>query len=401
MSVKQLNNNDNTQISAHFNAQEFKCKCGGTHDILISEELVQKLEELRTALNCKSIVITSGYRCQEHDKNVGGSGSGMHTKGLAVDCKCFGQDGNAISSKIVSCKAQDLGFTGIANIDSDYNLTHLDVRQGSKWYGDEVVTSSYSVTDDFYSYYGLSKDSLNISTKILAKGIDVSYSQGIIDWDKVKKSGEVDFAILRAGYGREISQIDSQFEHNYSECKRLGIPVGAYWYTYAKTVNEALKEAETCLKVIQGKKFEYPIAFDIEESESLQNATELCKAFCNKLESVGYHTAIYSFKSALEYNISEDIRNRYDIFLSHVDVEKSSYKGNYCIWQYSWTGKIDGIESDVDLDYAYIDYPNIIKNAGLNGFLKQNIIINNENSNKTNTLEQILEHIKSIDEKIK
>lgn len=363
MSVKQLKNEDNTQISEHFNVQEFKCKCGSTHDILISEELVQKLEKLRTALNCSSIVITSGYRCSTHDKNVGGSGSGMHTKGLAVDCKCFGQDGNAISSKLVSCKAQDLGFTGIANIDSDYNLTHLDVRQGSKWYGDEVVTSSYSVTDDFYSYYGISKDSLENSTKILEKGIDVSYSQGKIEWDKVKASGKVDFAILRAGYGREISQIDSQFERNYSECKRLGIPVGAYWYTYAKTSEEALQEAETCLKIIKGKQFEYPIAFDIEEQDSLQNAIELCKVFCDKLESAGYHTAIYSFKSALEYNISEDIRNRYDIFLSHVDVEKSSYKGNYGIWQYSWTGKIDGIEGDVDLDYAYIAYHKIIKNA--------------------------------------
>ena len=193
---------------------------------------------------------------------------------------------------------------------------------------------------------------------------------------------------------------DSQFERNYNECKRLGIPVGAYWYTYAKTSAEALQEAETCLKIIQGKQFEYPIAFDIEEQDSLQNATELCKAFCSKLESAGYHTAIYSFKSALEYNISEGVRNRYDIFLSHVDVEKSSYQGNYGIWQYSWTGKIDSISGDVYSDYAYKDYPKIIKNAGLNGFSKQNININNDN-NKADTLEQILEHIKSIDEKIK
>lgn len=400
MSVKQLKNDDNTQISAHFNAQEFKCKCGRTHDILISEELVQKLEELRTTLNCNSIVITSGYRCPTHDKNVGGTGSGMHTKGLAVDCKCFGQDGNAISSKIVSCKAQDLGFTGIANIDSDYNLTHLDVRQGSKWYGDEVVTSSCSVTDDFYSYYGISKDSLENSTKILAKGIDVSYSQGVIDWEKVKKSG-VQFAILRAGYGREISQKDSQFERNYSECKRLGIPVGTYWYTYAKTTDEAIKEAETCLKIIQGKQFEYPVAFDIEETDSLQNATELCKAFCNKLESAGYYTAIYSFKSAFENNINDDVKSKYDTFLSHIGVEKTSYKGNYGLWQYSWTGKIDGISGDVDLDYCYKDYPNIIKNAGMNGFPKSDNKTITDTKPEKSTLEQILEHVKSIDEKMK
>ena len=234
-------------------------------------------------------------------------------------------------------------------------------------------------------------------------GIDVSYAQGVIDWEKVKKS-DVQFAIIRAGYGRLASQKDSQFERNYSECKKHGIPCGVYWYTYAETSAEALQEAEACLQVIKGKQFEYPIAFDIEEKDSLYRASELCKAFCNKIEENGYYSAIYSFKSALENNINEEIRKRYDVFLSHVDVIKSSYKGDYGIWQYSWTGRINGILGDVDLDYAYKDYPSIIKSNGLNGFKKSETESEKPETPEEpeiDTIKEILEHIKSIDKKIK
>lgn len=391
MAVKTYSCISTEQITPHFNVQEFKCKCGKTHDTLISEELTEKLEKLRDSLNCSKIIITSGYRCPSHDKNVGGTGSGQHTKGTAADFVCYGKDGKAISSKLVCCKAQDLGFTGIANITENYDCTHGDVRSSGKWYGNEVYGAG-NVTDDFYSYFGIQKNGI-----ILAKGIDVSYAQGKIDWDKVKASGKVDFAILRAGYGKENSQVDDQFERNYSECKRLNIPCGAYWYSYATTASEAVQEATVCLRTLAEKTFEYPVAFDIEEQRSLVNASELCLAFCSELEKAGYYTAIYSFKSALENNINEAVKAKYDVLLSHVNVTKSSYIGNYGIWQYSWVGKIDGVSGDVDLDYAYKNYPEIIKNAGLNGFAKQET---EPPQDEKDTLEEILEHIKSIDEKL-
>ena len=359
--TKTYKSNDNTQLVEHFNVSEFRCKCGKNHDTILNPELPEKLEKLFKTLNCSKIIINSGYRCASHDKAVGGSGTGHHVYGNASDIVCYDQSGNKISSKKVSCIAQDIGFGGIANIDNSYTATHVDVRPSNFWKGDETVTTSYSVTDDFYKYYNIIKDKI-----IVAHGIDVSEHQGIIDWDKVKKSG-VDFAILRAGYGKEISQVDKQFERNYSECKRLNIPVGAYWYTYATTADEARQEASVCLRTLTGKSFEYPVAFDIEEKSSLIRASKLCEAFCSELEKAGYYTAIYSFKSAFENNIDNE---KYDTFLSHVGVEKSDYSGNYGLWQYSWTGRIDGISGDVDLDYAYKDYPNIIKNAGLNGFSK-------------------------------
>ena len=396
MQVNHYNYNDSTQLSPHFNVREFRCQCGNNHETLIASELVDKLEALYTTLNCSKIIVTSGYRCPEHDKAVGGTSSGQHTKGTAADVCCYGQDGQSISSKTVCCKAQDLGFGGIANITSSYQYTHLDVRTSGKWYGDEVHGNG-TVTKDFYKYFGIAKTQ---QTGSLAKGIDVSYAQGMIDWEKVKASGLVDFAILRAGYGKETSQIDDQFSRNYTACKQLGIPVGVYWYSYATTAAEAEQEAKVCLQTIQGKRFEYPVAFDIEEERSLPQANALCQAFCSVLEAAGYYAAIYTFKSALESNFSAAIKSRYDIFLSHVGVQQTSYAGAYGLWQYSWTGRIPGISGDVDLDYAYKDYPAMIQNAGLNGFTKATQPTEPEPDNEESTLKQILKHVASLDEKL-
>ena len=405
MTLKTYSNSDTTQISAHFNAREFRCKCGGNHSCQIAAELVDKLEQLYAALDCGKIIVNSGYRCTAHDKAVGGNGAGQHTKGTAADVVCYDKSGGIISAKTVCCKAQDLGFGGIANISAKYQAVHLDVRTGSRYYGDETKGTN-TVTNDFYRYFGIAKAQPQPS-EIVAKGIDVSKHQGVINWEKVKASGQVDFAILRAGFGKESSQIDVQFERNYSECKRLGIPCGAYWYSYAKTAAEAEQEVAVCLSVLAGKQFEYPIAFDIEEQASLQNADALCQAFCSALESAGYYAAIYTFKSALESCIGDDIKSRYDVFLSHVDVSKSSYAGNYGLWQYSWKGSVSGIVGEVDLDYAYQDYPAIIKAAGLNGFSKNATTTTDKpnedtekDTNNNDTLKQILRHVASIDEKL-
>ena len=396
MSVNHYDYNDSTQLSPHFNIREFRCSCGKSHETLLASELVDKLEQLYTALNCSKIIVTSGYRCPEHDKAVGGTSSGQHTKGTAADVCCYGQDGQPISSKTVCCKAQDLGFTGIANITSSYQYTHLDVRTSGKWYGDEIHGNG-TVTDDFYKYFGMEKS--EPETKNILKGIDVSYAQGMIDWEKVKASGLVDFAILRAGYGRETTQVDTQFERNYAACKQLGIPVGVYWYSYATTVDEAEQEAKVCLQTIQGKQFEYPVAFDIEEARCLPQADALSTTFCTALENAGYYTAIYTFKSALESNFSAAVKNRYDIFLSHIGVQQTDYAGSYGLWQYSWTGCIPGISGDVDLDYAYKDYPTMIQNAGLNGFTKATQTIPEPNA-EDSALQQILRHVASIDKKL-
>lgn len=151
--------NSTEQLSKHFNISEFCCKCGKVHATKIEPKLITKLEELYSKLNCSKIIVTSGYRCSAHDKAVGGSGSGQHTKGTAADIVCYNINGDIISSKIVSCIAQDLGFMGIGNINSNYQAIHLDVRTSNKWYGDEVINNN-TVTSDFYNYYGISKSDI-------------------------------------------------------------------------------------------------------------------------------------------------------------------------------------------------------------------------------------------------
>ena len=93
------------------------------------------------------------------------------------------------------------------------------------------------------------------------KGIDVSTHQRAIDWKQVKADA-VEFAILRAGYGRDLSQKDTSFERNYTGCTENDIHMGGYWYSYALTADEAKREADACLKTIAGKRFDYPIYFD-------------------------------------------------------------------------------------------------------------------------------------------
>lgn len=206
----------------------------------------------------------------------------------------------------------------------------------------------------------------------MKKGIDVSYSQGNINWGHVN----TDFAIIRAGYGKLATQKDAQFENNYAGCKSNSIPVGVYWYSYATSEDEAIQEAKACLEVIKGKTFEYPIYFDMEENRQRalgkEKCTAIANAFLSTVESAGYWVGIYSNKSMLEGCISEELRKRYAVWLAHYTVQ-TDYKGDFGMWQYSSTGSVTGINGNVDSNYCYVDYPTAIKNAGLNGFKKQEL----------------------------
>ena len=410
MPVNHYDYNDSTQLSPHFNAREFRCSCGKSHGTLIASELVDNLETLYTALNCSKIIVTSGYRCPEHDKAVGGTSSGQHTKGTAADVCCYGQDGQPISSKTVCCKAQDLGFGGIANITSSYQYTHLDVRTGYRWLGDETKGNG-TVTEDFYKYFGIKKTT---ETTSILKGIDVSYCQNEVDWDAAKASGLVDFAILRAGYGRETSQVDTQFERNYAACKRLGIPCGAYWFSYAMSADEAKREAQVFLQTIKGKSFEYPVYMDLELAKQFALGKAACSAivdaFLSVLEQSGYYAGLYCSTYYLDNYLSDSIKSRYTVWCAQY-ASKCTYQNPYGIWQYNVAGNeeydiigqksIPGIVGECDMDYCYTDYPAIIKAAGLNGFAKSaETPTDNEDTDDNDTLKQILKHVASLDAKL-
>ena len=203
------------------------------------------------------------------------------------------------------------------------------------------------------------------------RGIDISKHNGAVNWAQVKADG-VQFAILRAGYGKEASQKDTQLEANYAGCKSNGVPVGVYWYSYATTPDEARKEAAVCLSVIKGKTFEYPVYFDIEEPSVLAKGKAACtaiaKTFLEAVEQAGYFVGIYSSKVHLENCITEELRARYAVWVAHYGVDKTTYHGQYGIWQKSSTGKVSGIRGNVDMNECYTDYPAVIRKKGLNGF---------------------------------
>ena len=213
------------------------------------------------------------------------------------------------------------------------------------------------------------------------KGIDVSKWQGGVNWNEVKKDG-TEFAILREGWGKKSpTQIDKKFKENYENAKAVGILVGCYHYSYADSVDDAKREAEFCLENIRNMKLEYPVCFEIGDREMLKlsnrQRTDIVKAFCVEIEKAGYYAMFYCNADWLKnYLIKEELLPKYDLWFAQWGTNFPSVSCG--IWQYSSTGKIDGISGNVDLDISYKNYPEIMRNKGLNGFSKAN---NSESTN--------------------
>jgi GH25 family lysozyme M1 (1,4-beta-N-acetylmuramidase) len=206
----------------------------------------------------------------------------------------------------------------------------------------------------------------------LYHGIDISAWQKGADFSKIAEDPQVDFVILRAGYGKYLKQKDECFDSFYNDAKKYNIPVGAYWYSYAMTPEEARLEADICAQAIAGKKFEYPIAFDIEEPKQLalpvEEVSALIDAFCSEMEKKGYYAQVYCSSFYLNTRVNNYVKERYDVWCAHYNVKRPTFTGKYNIWQYSHTGTVSGVPGDCDLDYCYHDYPEIIKRLHFNGF---------------------------------
>lgn len=203
-------------------------------------------------------------------------------------------------------------------------------------------------------------------------GIDVSHYQGNIDWNAVAKTG-INFAFVKAGGSEDGIYTESMFEKNYAGAKAAGLNVGAYYFPGPDFTSEeaGIADARRFLDIIAGKKFEMPVAIDLEgtEPEDKDGATVATIAFCKVMEAAGYYVMVYggdifSFKDRL--NLDE--LDEFDKWVARYGSEPQ-YVKEYGIWQYSSTDYVDGItENTVDKDVAYKNYPEIIKNAGLNGF---------------------------------
>lgn len=197
------------------------------------------------------------------------------------------------------------------------------------------------------------------TTTTIKKGIDVSEHQASVDWTKVKSAG-VEFAIIRAGYGKEYDQEDLYFDQNIVNAQKNGLDCGVYWYSYADSVEDAYREAEVCYSMIKDYDYEYPVYFDIEEKKHANMTTAevsaIIEAFCSTMKNKGYRVGLYSYANFLSTKVYTSVLQKYDIWVAHFGAEKPEYSGEYGIWQYSCTGRVDGISGDVDLNYGYVDY---------------------------------------------
>ena len=198
--------------------------------------------------------------------------------------------------------------------------------------------------------------------KAICKGIDVSYHNGTIDWKRVKQS-EVEYAIIRCGYGtNDKNQDDKKWEENVKGCIDNNIPYGVYLYSYADTVEKASSEADHAIRLLQGKKFKYPVYYDLEEDAirkklSKTEIANIAKTFCNKLSAKGYTVGIYANKDWVTNYLTDSCFNNWTKWVAQYNTV-CNYKGKYDMWQCSSTGRVPGISGNVDLNYSYSPFEN-------------------------------------------
>lgn len=199
-----------------------------------------------------------------------------------------------------------------------------------------------------------------ITTKVKvekAKCIDISEWNGDINFNKVRNTG-VTCVIIRAGYGKDPNQEDNKFQEYYRQAKSAGLNVGAYWYSYATSVDAAKAEVKNCMKTIGGKEFDLPVFLDVEEYRQAvlprRTLTNIISTFCDGMNANAFDSGLYSAKSMLmDSAYPDELSNKYLIWLAIPNTSYSDLPSYVDIHQYSWNGKVDGIRGDVDLNYIY------------------------------------------------
>ncbi len=234
-----------------------------------------------------------------------------------------------------------------ANNISSVPYSHVCV---SPVYGDVCSVCGYGVS-------GGSSGSSN-TTKF---GIDVSAHQGTIDWDTV--APQIDFAILRVGYGSDYTnQDDSQWANNVAACERLGIPYGVYLYSYADTAAKAASEAQHVIRLLQGHNPTLPVFYDLEDSTTAScgnaNIYQFATIFCNAIEAAGYIPGVYANLNWWRNYLTDPGYDQWYRWVAQYNTA-CTYTGTYCMWQNSSSYQMSGITANtVDTNYWYGPFPN-------------------------------------------
>ena len=189
----------------------------------------------------------------------------------------------------------------------------------------------------------------------IAKGIDISYHNGTINWDKVKNS-DVDFVIIRCGYGDNYtSQDDKKWLENVQACESRGIPYGVYIYSYAENVAQAQSEADHVLRLIKGHKLSYPVFYDLEDEPTTgrhtnQEILNMTRTFCTAIQNAGYNVGVYANKSWFTSKLTDSYYDTLPKWVAQYN-SKCTYAKEYMMWQCADNGKVNGIGTNVDINF--------------------------------------------------
>lgn len=241
---------------------------------------------------------------------------------------------------------------------ADAEAAQALVENSWRYEDGQLVTEETSSEEDGIAL--LSMDTLPDGVK--AQGIDVSEHQGRIDWDAVKASG-IDFAILRVGFGASSwgGRVDYQFNRNISECERLGIPYGVYLYSYAWDDQQAADEASMVISSLSGHNPRLPVYYDLEDNSIIADGRKSgiasrAQTFCNKISAAGYKPGIYANLNWFNNILTDSVfkSGSWDHWIAQYN-SQCDYTGSYSFWQYTSSGKVSGINGNVDMNYAYVD----------------------------------------------
>ena len=200
-----------------------------------------------------------------------------------------------------------------------------------------------------------------------SRGIDVSYHQGTINWSRVKPN--IDFAILRCGYGDNItSQDDKQWQANVSACEQLGIPYGVYLYSYAVDTAGARREAQHALRLLEGHRPTLPVFYDLEDTSISNKCSnvqilEHAKIFCGALQNAGYTPGVYANKYWWTTHLTSSVYNQWERWVAQYNTT-CTYSGSYNYWQYTDAGSVPGISGNVDMNYSKLTFGSTPVNPG-------------------------------------
>ena len=205
--------------------------------------------------------------------------------------------------------------------------------------------------------------------------IDVSHWQGSINFNLVKDSG-VWGVIIKAGGSDAGLYTDPRFEENYRNAKAAGLHVGAYYFVGKKCITAAdgTADANRFMTMLAGKEFDMPVYMDVEAPASTTKTgnTNAAIAFCRAMEKAGYFTGIYaSDVSGFVQRLNSTQLLSFTWWVARYGSKPTHATRNMTMWQYSSSGSVSGINGRVDMNKCYIDFPTIIKNAGLNGYKKE------------------------------